>query len=173
MFFWQGGSYVQVLPTGSSPGDAEVAVEIARRINGEIQDTGEEMWALDLLPESGRVPDSFAFLARDAFGLGFLTDVFTARYDVEGRQFSLFIHRAGDESSAATLLDEYERFFEKYGKVTWKSPDASRRIITGKVAGLTDVVFAKGRYLGGVSGADDAELARRAAINFYEVLTSP
>ena len=65
-----------------------------------------------------------------------------------------------DEAKAAALLDEYVAFFEKYGRVTWADPDASRRIVTGDVAGLIDVVFAKGRYVGGVSGADDADLAQ-------------
>ena len=173
VFFWQGASYVQVLPTGSEPGDARAALEIARQISSRTQDTGEGMWALAVLPEPGRVSDSFAYLARDAFGLDFLQEVFTARYEVDGAQVTLFIHRADDEASARVLLDEYERFFEKYGRVTWKGPQASRRMVAGEVAGLVDVVFVKGRYLGGVTGADDAELARRSAARFYDGLSAP
>jgi hypothetical protein len=43
-------------------------------------------------------------------------------------------------------------------------------MVAGEVAGVVDVVFAKGRYLGGVSGASELEAAREAALAFYEEL---
>jgi hypothetical protein len=173
VFFWQGRGYVQVLPAGSDSAHAEAAMEIARQIASRIEDTGEGMWALDLLPESGRVPGSLAFLARGAFGLDFLSEVFTATYDVEGARVTLFIHRADDEASASSLLKQYERFFGRFGRVTWQSRQAAQRMVAGKVGGLVDVVFVKGRYLGGVTGADDGELARKMAIEFHDGLSVP
>ncbi len=173
IFFWQGPNYVQVLPTGADAADAAAALDIARRISAQLGDTKDEMWALNVLPENGRVPDSFAFLAQDAFGLDFLDDVFTATYDFEGGRFTLFIHRAESEAAASGLLQRYEQFFGKYGQVLWTSDDPSRRMASGQVAGLVDVVFAKGPYLAGVAGASDEPAARKAATSFFDNLGTP
>lgn len=173
VFFQQGSSYVQVLPTSPDPGDGKVALEIARRIAARCADADSGLWAAKVLPAAGRIEGSFAYQARDAFGLDFLGDVFTADYLCDGGKITLFIHRAGDRASAEALLDEYVAFFKKYGQVIWTDPDESRRIVAGKVAGLTDVVFIKDRYLGGATGADDLETARRAATGFYEELAAP
>ena len=120
-----------------------------------------------------RVADSFAYLAEDAFSLDFLSDVYTARYDVSGERLTLFIHRAADTSSAEALFDRYAGFFKDYGQVTWRDRDPARRIVAGEVAGVVDVIFAKGRYLGGVAGADQVESAREAAVSFHDELTTP
>lgn len=173
VFFWKGGSYVQVLPSASDADEARAALEIARRIGGVIEDDGEPLWAASVLPESGRVADSLDYLAANAFSLEFLNKVFTADYDVEDGRLKLFIHRAADEASAAALLEEYAAFFEQYGEVIWRDPDGSRRMIAGASGGLIDVVFAKGRYLGGVAGAEQAEAARKAAVAFYDELSVP
>jgi hypothetical protein len=173
VFFWEGASYVQVLPIGSDESDEEVALEIARAISARLDDSGGEMWALDVLPADGRVPNSLAFLAKDAFGLDFLAAVFTARYDFAGAEITLFVHRAEDEASARALLEEYGRFFEKYGQRVSNESGEAAGMIVGTVAGVTDAVFVKGRYLGGVAGADDPARALRAAREFHGSLTAP
>ena len=173
VFFRQGGSYVQVLPLGADPQDATAARAIAGRISDRLEASAEGMWAKTLLPESGQVPGSFSYQARNAFGLDFLHDVFAARYEVDGQEVTLFIHRAESSSSALAVLAEYERFFAKFGRVIWKSPETDPQMIAGEVAGVIDVVFAKGRYLGGVSGADDADRARKVAAAFCAGLAEP
>ena len=173
VFFHKGGSYVQVLPMSFDEGVAQAARAIAERLAEQIDEGQEDDWAQAVLPQAGRMADSFAYLARDAFSLDFLTDVYTAEYEIDGRRLTLFVHRAPDESAVRSLLERYVGFFEKYGRVIAKEPEESPRIIAGDVAGMIDVVFAKGRYLGGVAGADDVESARKAAMAFYDELTTP
>ena len=43
-------------------------------------------------------------------------------------------------------------------------------MIAGEASDVTDIVFVKGRYLGGVSGADDVEAGKRAAGEFYDAI---
>jgi len=151
VFFRKGGSYVQVLPTSSGQAaDADVAMAIAGRIADRIEGGGGDLWAQDALPEAGRVPDSFNFVAQDPFGLDFLSDVFTADYNHASGRMTLFIHRADDEPSAQALLDEYQGFMEKYGRVLPGGTNDVDAFLAGEVAGLIDVVFVKGHYLGGV-----------------------
>jgi hypothetical protein len=131
------------------------------------------MWALAVLPENGRVADTFEYLAKDSFGLDFLSDVYAAAYDVDGGRVKLFIHRAADQASARALLEEYLAYFEEYGETIWADSDDDPRIVAGRAFGVIDVVFAKGIYLGGVAGAEDLEAARKTAVAFYEGLTAP
>ena len=171
VFFWKGSCYVQVLPTRFDDSDAPVALAIAERLAALIENAGGDMWALSILPQSGRVAGSFNYVAKDAFSLDFLSEVFTADYDLDGKRVTLFIHRAADEAAAAALFDRYVRFLKQYGKVVWTEPDSSRLIAGGDVSGMIDVVFAKGRYFGGANGARDLETAKRAVAAFYDGLS--
>jgi hypothetical protein len=131
------------------------------------------MWALAVLPKNGRVAGSFEYLAKDAFGLNFLGDIYAAAYDLDGGRVKLFIHRAADQASARALLEEYRVYFEEHGETVWANPEDAPRIVAGRAFGVIDVVFAKGIYLGGVAGADDLETAKKAAVAFHEDLTAP
>ena len=173
VFFIKGAEYVQVLPTTLEENDAHAALEIARRIGESITDASGGPWALAVLPAEGRVADSFQYLSEDAFGLGYLKDVFTAEYERDGTRVTLFIHKAADEAEVAPLLDRYAAYFEEYGEIAWRDPDSARRIVAGDAAGVIDVVFVKGPYLGGVAGADDRETANQAAVMFFDGLATP
>ena len=173
VFFIKAGSYVQVLPAFPDAGDAAAALEIARRIAPLIEDRTSDLWALDVLPRAGRIEDSFEYLSENAFGLSFLSNVYTAEYDRDGGRVTLFVHRENDEAAALPLLDQYRAYFEQNGEVLWTDPDPARRLVAGQAFGVIDVVFAKGRYFGGASGADDLATAKEAATKFFENLSSP
>jgi hypothetical protein len=173
VFFRKGSSYVQVLPVGLEEDDTGVALKIAERLAARIEDSGEDKWALGVLPQQRRIDSSFEYIAQNAFGLAFLTEVFAAEYDLDEVRLTLFVHRAKDAADGKALFDQYGESFDKYGRVIWRDPDESRLIVAGEVAGMIDVVFAKGRYLGGVAGAEDVEAAKKAAAAFYDGLTLP
>jgi hypothetical protein len=173
VFFHKGPSYVQVLPTSFTEDDGLAALEIARQIDGRITDTAGEDWADQVLPQANRAAESLAYIPQDAFSLSFLDDVYTAEYEIDGQRLTLFVHRAADEPTAAAVLDQYRGFFEDYGKVIWEEEDATRRLIAGDVTGIIDVVFVKGRYVGGVTGADQLEPARGTTVEFYNAITGP
>ena len=168
VLFIKGSAYVQVLPARIDEADAAAALQIARRLAHRIEDDGESIWAADILPEAGRVDGSIDFIAEDVFGLEFLRDVFTARYELDAGEFTLFVHRAEDADAARALFGQYPRAFKEYGKIVWQDADPSRLMAAGEMAGMIDVVFAKGRYLAGVVGADQVEPARKVAADFYD-----
>ena len=74
-------------------------------------------------------------------------------------------------SSARELLGKYKAFVEQYGRVLPKSAEAADPLVTGEISGLIDVAFAKGRYVGGVIGAEKAAVATEACQAFREGLT--
>jgi len=173
VFFIKGSAYVQVLPAGPDEADAEVALAIASRIGEVIEDVQDDLWAMKVLPERGRVADSFEYIAADAFGLDYLQNVFAADYNSPAGRLKLFVHRAADAAAADVLLEKHLAFFEEYGEVVWTDPDAARGIVAGDSDGMIDVVFVKGRYFGGVTGSEDLEAARDAAVRFYDGLALP
>jgi hypothetical protein len=173
VFFIKGGDYVQVLPSDIEPDDAAAAMHIARGIADQIEDAGGDMWAAAVLPAEGRVPGSIDFIAENAFSLDFLTDVYTAKYELPEGEFTLFVHRAADDAAARALFDQYVQAIEDFGRIVWRSDDAARPLVVGNTAGMIDAVFFKGPYLAGVAGARDVDAARRVAERFQESLTSP
>jgi hypothetical protein len=171
VFFVKGSSYVQVMPSGPDESDGVAALEIARKIGDLIQDAGGDEWASTILPAENRVERSVEFLASEAFDLDFLEKVYTADYESDGGRIKLFVHRAESAAAAAALFEKYKAFFGEYGKIVWTDPDASRRIIAGEASDVIDVVFVKGRYLGGVSAVDDLKVGQKAANEFYDAIT--
>ena len=171
VFFVKGSCYIQVLPTGPDESDGAAALEIAKKIGDLIQDAESDDWAPKILPADGRVESSLEFLASEAFDLDFLEKVYTADYESDGVRIKLFIHRAESDDDAAALFEKYKAFFGEYGKIVWTDPDASRRIIAGEASDVIDIVFVKGRYLGGVSAVDDLKAGKKAAGKFYDSIT--
>jgi len=171
VFFVKGSSYVQVMPTGPDESDGPAVLAIAGRIAGLIQDASGDEWASKILPAKGRVEGSIEYAASDVFDLDFLENVYTADYERGDGRIKLFIHRAESEAAAAAVFEKYKAFFGEFGKIIWTDPDASRRIVAGEAADVIDAVFVKGRYLGGVSAADDLETAQKAASEFYDAIS--
>ncbi|HVP10133.1 MAG TPA: DUF6599 family protein [Phycisphaerae bacterium] len=170
VFFVKGSHYVQVLPTGPDESDGAAALTIAGKIAQLIQDAAGDEWAPKVLPAKGRVEGSIEFAASDVFDLDFLANVYTADYEHEGGRIKLFIHRAENDAAAAAVFEKYKEFFGEFGKIIWTDPDTSRCIVAGEASDVIDAVFVKGRYLGGVSAADDLETAKKAAREFYDAI---
>jgi hypothetical protein len=56
----------------------EAAEAVAAAIAAAVPDDGKLLWADALLPREGRRPGSFEYQGENAFGLDFLTAVFSA-----------------------------------------------------------------------------------------------
>jgi hypothetical protein len=171
VFFAKGSSYVQVMPTGPDESDGAAALAVAGKIAELIKDAGSDEWASRILPAKGRVEGSIEFAASDVFDLDFLANVYTADYEADGGRIKLFVHRAESDAAAVEVFEKYKEFFGEFGKIIWTDPDASRRIVAGEASDVIDAVFVKGRYLGGVSAAENLEIARKAASEFYDTIT--
>ncbi|HUU82337.1 MAG TPA: DUF6599 family protein [Phycisphaerae bacterium] len=170
VFFWKGAHYVRVEATEDTPELSAAARAVAAAIAAVITDDGKLLWADALLPQENRRPDSFEYYASDAFGLDFLSGVFSADYDADEQRYKLFIHRAPDPDTAAETFSAYVRFFEDYGKVLNHDSVEETGLLIGESGGVIDAVFVSGRYLGGVNGVEDAKLAEGQAQAFRALL---
>ncbi|MFQ5590421.1 MAG: DUF6599 family protein [Phycisphaerae bacterium] len=168
VFFCQGASYVQVLPASFNDADARVSLRIAELVAERIDEYGGGSWVGAILPRQGLIPGSVEYVARRAFGLGFLDELYTAKYDIEGFQVTLFVHRADDEALARGIFHQYVRLFGENGHVIDDHRDASSIMAVGEVAGTMNVVFTQGRYLAGSIGAGAVGPVLQAARTFRD-----
>lgn len=184
LFFWKGKYYVNVLAAegGESNQTTEregmagdqarpIALRLATAIANQLQDAGQSLWAEQVLPADGKVPGSFEFRKSDAFGLDFLKDVFSAQYKHDGKDLTLFVTRAASPQAAQDLLKQYQEFTAKYGKVIDSVEVVGSRVLVAENTGTYDAVFAKDSYFGGITAADDKDLAKDVATKWLQGMT--
>lgn len=172
VFFWKGEHYVRVEAADDNVVLAEAAAQVARALDRVYSGSDQPLWADAMLPAADRNEGSFEYHAADAFSLDFLSDVFSARYTVNGETFQTFIHRGADAAAARGVFDSYEAFFKDFGSVLRHESGDGYELLIGESGGVIDAVFVKGRYVGGVSGCPDADLAGRRCAAFARAVTA-
>jgi len=188
VFFWKGKYYVNVLASagggggehgeGDGEGDGHegmsgegarpAALKLALAIAEQLTDSGQSLWAEQVLPAENRVADSFEFRKSDAFGLEFLKDVFSAQYKHGEKEVTAFVTRSATPAAAHEVLKQYQEFTAKYGKILENATVGESPVLVAENTGTYDVVFVKGRYFGGVTAADDRDLAKSVVVKWLE-----
>jgi len=156
IFFWKGHYYVQLLVPAYDDGYSQFVPVLAAMLADGLDDDGSKLWADVILPATGRVAGSFAFLKSDAFGLDFLNDVYVADYQAGEQTWSLFIHRAAEAGQARAVVAKYSEHLDKYGKVLERGDDS----VVGQVSGFYEALAACGRYVCGVNACGDRQLCQ-------------
>ena len=163
LFFWKGRYYAQVLGSESGEDLRQTVWDIARKLEGRLQDAGGTVWGLAALPEKDRVPGTVQYFPKDALSLDFLNNTYTARYRRGNTEITAFLSRQASADAAARVLAGYEDYLRAYGTVVdRRETDAGARL-TGEMGGAFDVVFRRGDLIGGVTMVPDRTLAERAA----------
>ena len=130
--------------------------------------TPAQMFAL--LPE-GPNRDRPQYVAEDAFGYGFLTNVFLADYEDGGVTWQGFLRPYESPEAASAALGEYLDTVKADGAdVREEDLGGGVRLVVGSNFGLIDAVFVKGNAFGGANGATEAAPAEAFAKAFAEGL---
>lgn len=162
-FFWKGRHYVQVVAGGEGEELERAGLQLARQVAIRLEDRGEPLWGESALPRADQVPGSLQYFMRDALSLDFLGETFVARYRDEGRELTAFLSRQKTPEQAAQILGQYLGYLKEYGTVAEGRTESGVAFHLGELGGFFDAVFSEGGYVGGVSQAEDRELARRWA----------
>ncbi len=173
LLFFTDPYYTQIVSTVDDPKFAKFAEEIARRVAAKQKPTGnqpksaaESIFAL-LPAEPAR--ENPTLVALDAFGYGFLSEIFMADYKEGNASWQGFIRPYATVAEAESVFTQYLAAAKRDGgdaKLT-TTPGADQFVINTNV-GLVDAIFRRGATIGGVSGAsgktdaDKAEAASRA-----------
>lgn len=169
-FFWKGRYYVQVLPSVKGKVLAQVSLDVAKALEKRLADDGEPIWGLTALPEQDRIPGTVQYFVVDAMSLDFMKDTYIALYRKGGAKVMAFLSRKPSPDAAAKTLASYESYLKNFGKVMGKRETDNHTLITGNMGGAFDVVFRKGRLIGGVSMVNDQSIAEKAAADLLTAL---
>lgn len=169
-FIWQGRYYIRIISSGATDGFKRIGLELARKVTGFLPDSGEPVWGLAALPLTDRMPQSVQYFKVDAMGLDFMRNTYTADYRKDNTLVTAFLSRHDSAQSARAAVVRYTGFAEKYGRGIERLKTGGVALVSCDMGGSYDVVFHKGRLMGGVSAAEDRNLAIRAAIELWQQL---
>lgn len=153
LIFISGNYYVKISGVNLKGKDAEILPPLGARVAKNLGSRGSLPSALAAFPENGRKKNSEKFIAKNFLGYAFLSDGFTADYELAGKRFKLFIIEGNSPSRCREMLQQY---LEKIGAPKQDLAEGTYRI-TDPYQGKIDLIW-KGEYIGGVLGLDDASL---------------
>jgi hypothetical protein len=163
LFYWSGPYYVQVMASEVGTEMRAAAERIARTLTDRLKDDGETVWGLAALPEADRVPGTLQYLKKDAFGLDFLRETFTARYAKAGTEVTSFLARHDSPEAASEAFGRYREYLGMYGTVLPSGDQPGAPTVIGDMGGFFDVITQEGPYLLGVTMVGDQSLAEASA----------
>jgi len=166
-FFWKGKYYVQVLAYSEEQGVKEAAAKAAGYVEKRIHDDRSPLWGLSAFPKDGLIQSSIQFVKKNALGLDFLNDAYTAKYERDGVRFTCFLSRKKTAREASEVKEGFSNFLKQYGRVAERSKRARVELLTGEAGGIHYCVFQKGNVFGGVSDLDDKSAAQRYALELF------
>ena len=180
VFFHRGPYYTQIIVAKEDDKLAAFALEIAKRVDeaqkaligdssADDAKSGPEA-TFALLPASGRHGEPI-YVAQDAFGYSFLSDVFMVDYEEVGVQWQGFLRPCATAADANKLLDQYVESVKRDGaKIDEIKTDGADRMVLAANSGLVDILFVKGNVLAGANGATKPEKAEAFAKGFAKTL---
>jgi len=171
IFYVAGKYYIEAVAAEPDPTLIEAMIEMAKTHVATFPETPEELPELKWFPSDGLIPHSHTLQVTGAFGFEKFGRVFSARYNIEGREARAFITQCDNASSASNLAAEYCKFLLDNGgqPISYPSPMPELKIIQS-YDGVT-AVFVQGRFLAGVQGAESPEIAVRLATQLKSHLT--
>jgi hypothetical protein len=131
--------------------------------------TGPEALFALLPDEPGKA--SPKYVAQDAFGYSFLSDVFMADYQKDGTTWQGFLRPYRDAKEAEAVFNKYLEGAKLDGaQIATIETEGADRMIKSANIGLVDVLFLKGNVIGGANGATQEKPAEAFARAFVKSL---
>jgi hypothetical protein len=170
LFLTRGPYYVEII--ASKPSDHLIA-SVKAMAEIFMSNTPVKTAALSekrLFPKEGRIKDSIALIASNAFGYEGFDNIYTAEYEFDGQSLMGYLSRRKSPENAQKTASEYAAFLLAFGgeTVNLQLPMKDARVIT--VLDTYEIVFSKGAYLAGVREAATLEQAATLAKSLYDRL---
>jgi len=169
-FFWKGRYYVRVIASEETEKLRKIVTYFAVKVSAFLGNSGGPVWGLTALPQRDLVPESVQYVKVNAMGLDFMTNTYLARYRKGKTVVRVFLSRRDSPKTARTVVARYVGYAGEYGKGIDRINQSGVKLIVCDMDGEYDVIFRKGRLVGGVSSVDDRLLAIEAAIDLWRQL---
>jgi hypothetical protein len=169
-FIWKGQYYIRIISAGTTDEFQRIGMDLAQKVTDFLLDSGEHVWGLNALPLADRMPESVQYFKVDAMGLDFMRNTYTATYHKGNTMVTAFLSQQDSAESAQAKVVRYAAYAKKYGKGIDRLKAGEVELVSCDMGGSYDVVYQKGRLIGGVSYVEDRGLAIRVAIEMWEKL---
>ena len=169
-FVWKGQYYIQIISSEATDEFQRIGMDLARKVTDFLLDSGEQVWGLTALPLTDRMPESVQYFKVDAMGLDFMRNTYTATYRKGNTLVTAFLSQQDSAESARTTMVQYAKYAKKYGKGIDRLKAGEVELVSCDMGGTYDVVYQKGRLIGGVTYVEDRSIAIRVAIEMWEKL---
>ena len=171
-FVWKGQYYIQIISSEATDEFQRIGMDLARKVTDFLLDSGEQVWGLTALPLTDRMSESVQYFKVDAMGLDFMRNTYTATYHKANTLVTAFLSRQDSAESARATMVQYAKYAKKYGKGIDRLKAGKVELVSCDMGESYDVIYQKGRLIGGVSYVEDRDLAIRVAIEMWENLRS-
>ena len=170
-YIWHGKYYITIMASDSTEELERIGLGLARKATGFLPDSDEPIWGMIALPLADRVPDSMKYFKADAMGLDFMQNTYTAKYRKGNSRISAFLSRKGSPASAQATVASYAKYVGDYGEGVERLTYDGIEILLCDMGGNFNVIFQKGRLVGGVMSVEDRHLAAQAAADLWRQLS--
>lgn len=169
-YIWHGQYYYQITANDTTNELKQVIIDLAGILIDSLQDSGQPVWGLNVLPKKDLVPQSVQYFLNDALGYEFLHNTYTAKYYKNEEIVSILLSQHDSPESVQSTIIKFKEHVNKYGKGVDLLTVDSTELICCDMGGHYDIVFHKGRLFAGVIGIKDKKMGIEATIDFRNQL---
>jgi len=144
-------------------------LKVALKGDKKVSDIAE----LALFPVANVIEGSAKLYRANAFGFAGFTDIFTCRYELNGKLITAFLSNRSDMRNARATADSYYKFLIENSA---QSQETDNQILKNHEVhvldfyGTTEIVFSIGSFVSGIHEADDRQAAEEIATRLIEKL---
>lgn len=166
LYLAQGTYYLEAVASSQEPALRQGLGQATQAILAKLPAAPSAVPAeAELFPSEGMKAGSVVLLAKDAFGMAGLDQIFIATYPQGAGELMAFLARRDDPAVAAKQARDYAAFLKDNGGNPQPDPQGPPGTRLVEVFGFWEVFWAQGTYLAGVRGGEDQaatlELAAR------------
>ncbi len=169
-FIWKGRYYIRIIASETSDELRRIGMALARKVTKALLDSRELVWGLTALPVADQVAESVQYFRMDAMGLDFMGNTYTAKYRKGNAIVTVFLSQRDDLESARNTMVQYADYTKQYGKGIGRLKLDGVEFLICDMGGSYDVVFQKGRLVGGVTSVERRNLAIHVATDLWRQL---
>jgi hypothetical protein len=151
--FFTGNYYVKIIWSGTGESDDEILVELAEKIEKKLNQENNWPDILSYFPEMNKLPKSEGYSNENFLGYSYLHSAFTTGYEINDKEFKLFIIKLNDSTEVKITIEKYFKtiHFNASGNTM------NEYIVTDPYNGKIGMGI-KDNFLFGVYNLDDEQL---------------
>jgi hypothetical protein len=163
LFFCCGCYYIEAVTASPAEEMLAAMLLVSRQFVAKNPPHETRLAELDLFPSEHLVPNSYMLQPADAFGFDGFKNVFSAKYTVNGAEVMAFLTILPTAEEATALSAAYQQFVLTNGGRNLPGIGNAPAANLAELLGSVELVFSRGKVVGGVHAAPSAAVAEQMA----------